>query len=178
MDDADIVRDISVQHLILAREGRTDESWQTATNRLYHLRGVGYRYVVAPDVEFPTSSKPPWAVYLRVTGWNTGPCRVLFGVHYKSPRGPWERLDERVMDRAIPLPEVGAETHETVLQLPFLRLGGEGLHAITVHFWYDGIELDADPLGESADAEEPAELFRTPDWVYRAVDYFWIGRAQ
>jgi hypothetical protein len=175
---------VAVQHCLLARQGMTDESWAVrGVYTPYVLRGVSYRYQVPAGATFPTAASPPWSVYLRITGRDAGPTRVLFRVHYRHSSGRWEHLEQREMDRSIPLPEAGEETHEVLLNLPFLRIGGIGLHAISVHFWYDGVELDdsgrfgSDPSDVPPEWETvPEALFATPDWAFGTVEYFWIER--
>lgn len=177
---------VAVQHCILVRQGMRDESWQirSATEyRPYVLRGVCYRYQVAPNVTLPTAAGPPWAVYLRITGWNAGPTRVLFRVHHRNQSERWEHLARHEMDQAVPFPVTGEETHDVILNLPHLRIGGIGLHAISVHFWYDGVELDENDRIREDSADEvpewetvPEAMFNTPDWTFGAVEYFWIER--
>lgn len=179
--------EVVVQHCLLVREGKADESWRiqgVVENGPFVLRGVGYRHWIAPDIEFPTVAKPPWAVYLRVTGWNTGPTRVFFRVHYRNQAGHWEHLDQREMDRALAFPDTGENTRDVILNLPYLRLGGVGLHAISVHFWYDGVRLDADDWIQEDGTDEvpewetvPDAIFSTPDWVFGGADYFLIERS-
>jgi hypothetical protein len=181
----DVVKEITVHHCLLMRDGKLDESWRTEPetgNGPFVLRGVSYRHSVPADTEFPHDAKPPWAVYLRVGGENTGPARVLFLVHHRNAHGAWEYLDRREIDQVIPLPEIGEETFDVFYRLPYVRFGGIGLHAISVHVWYDGIVLEENDTGDEWTgtvpewATEPEEIFRTPDWAYRGVDYFWVER--
>ena len=175
---------VEVRHCVLLRQGKLIRpgepglDWWDVSDpeeQGYRLDGVSYRYSVPADTEFPKHAKPPWAVYLRVMGWRAGPTRVLFRVHFRNPRDRWEHLFDREMDRAIPFPEADEETHDVVLNLPYLRLGGVGLHAITVHFWYDGVQLGDRPedAGWETDLED---VFRAPGWAFGAVEYFWIVR--
>lgn len=171
---------VEVLHCILVRQGRIIRPgdpgtgwWETSDplEQAYRLDGASYQYWVPPDTEFPKYAKPPWAVYLRATGCRAGPTRVLFRVHYRNPRGDWEHLFEREMDRPIPFPEKNEETHDVVLNLPYLRFGGVGLHAISVHFWYDEVELD-EVDGSPEDTLEG--IFLTPGWAFGSFAYFWI----
>src|SRR5262245_19864531 len=108
---------VEVHHCILTKRAVPD----TGTSR-YSLFGVGYRHEVPPDTEFPNDAKPPWAVYLRLTGRSAGPTRVLFCVHHRNPRNRWQLSSRFRFARIIPFSETEAETHEVVLNLPYLRL--------------------------------------------------------
>jgi hypothetical protein len=173
---------VEIQHCLLIRQGMPDESWRVPGSTDHPplaLRGVRYFHRVPPDTEFPNDSKSPWAVYLRVTGRRVGPTRVLFRIDYLNPRDGWQEVSRIPCWTAIPLPVDDEATQDVVLNLPYLRLGGVGLHAITVHFWYDGVELDENaPLrgGLATDVADPEVRFGTPDWAFGAVDYFWIER--
>jgi len=168
---------VEVQHCLLIRRGMPDPG----TPR-YNLFGVGYRYEVAADTEFPTDAKPPWAVYLRVVGRNAGPTRVLFRVHYRNPQRRWQETFRLRSGHPIPFSATEAETHDVVLNLPYLRLGGVGLHAITGHFCPVGEEPGEedwrpDDAREEPEWEtEPEELFGLSGWQFGAVEYFWIAR--
>lgn len=177
---------ITVQHCLLIRQGMPDESWRDSgspDDPPWVLRGVRYHHQVPPDTEFPNDAKAPWAVYLRLTGRRAGPTRVLFRVDYANPRDGWQELSRIPCWTAIPLSAADEVTQDVVLNLPYLRLGGIGLHALSTHFWYDGVELGENtpsrensiPEGGEWDAE-PEVSFLTPDWAFGAVEYFWITR--
>lgn len=169
---------VAVQHCLLVRQGMTDESWR-APGGSFVLRGVSYRHRIDTPAAFPFAAGGSWAVYLRATGVNAGPTRVLFRFHYESD-GRWEHLERREVDRAIPFPEAGARTEDFALNLPYLWVGGPGLHALSVHFWYDGFQPDEDARfrtdGEEAPvwATEPEEQFGTADWAFGTTEYFFI----
>lgn len=183
---------VGVQHCILVRRGSIIRPGNPGTDwwemsdpqeQAHRLDGVSYRYWVPSETEFPKHAKPPWAVYLRATGWNAGPTRVLFRVHFRNLRNQWDHLFQREMENAIPFPDADEETHDVVLNLPYIRLGGIGLHAITVHFWYDGVRLDEEDGIREDSADEapewltiPEVLFATPEWAFGAVEYFLIVR--
>jgi hypothetical protein len=175
---------VAVQHCLLVKQGMPDKSWQAGAFVAYVLHGVSYRHRVPTSATFPAALAPPWSVFLRLTGWNAGPTRVLFRVHYRNESERWEHVEWREMDQSVPFPETGAETHDVILNLPYLRIGGIGLHAISAHFWYDGFVPDEDTRVHSAPANEvpewetvPEAMFGTPDWTYGAVEYFWIEQA-
>ena len=126
---------VDVLHCLLVREARTDESWSNATGpTALALRGLSYSFRVNPDVEFPMDAKPPWAVYIRATGRDAGPTRMLFRVHHRDPRRKWNEISRFPIRKTIPFSMGETETHELAVQLPYLRFGGVGLHAISVHF--------------------------------------------
>ena len=173
---------VTVQHCLLVRQGMTDESWRplgSAQGGLYSLRGVGYRHRIAAPAAFPFAALGSWAVYLRATGHNAGPARVLFRFHYEDD-DRWRHLGQREMERSLPLPETGVETSDAVYNLPQLWVGGPGLHALSVHFWYDGFQPDedarfrADADEAPAWATEPEEQFGVADWSFGTVEYFFI----
>ena len=181
MDEQEPTREsyVAVQHCVLIRQAMPDTSWEKTADGSYPymLRGVSYRYRVDAGITFPASLKGPWAVYLRLRGMNAGSSRVFFRVHFRNPVGRWEHVFDREMDRAVRLADAGEDTQDVVFNLPFFRVGGVGLHAISAHLWYDGVVLDGNDRFREEAAEwatDPEELFGTADWAYGAVEYFWI----
>lgn len=173
---------VVVHHCLLVRDGRKAG---TLDYPGYALRGVGYRIEVPADTEFPNDARPPWAVYLRLTGRSAGPTRVLFTVHYRNPRQRWQeasRITART-ERPIAFPDDDDETRDEVVNLPYMKFVGVGLHAITAHFrragegaeggWEPGDEIHEPPVWGA----EPEELFGVPGWAFGATEYFWIVRA-
>jgi hypothetical protein len=173
---------VVVHHCLLVRDGKKAGPLEY---QQYTLRGVSYHYKVPADTEFPTDARPPWAVYLRLTGRSAGPTRVLFTVHYQNPRQQWQetsRLTART-NRPLPFPDDDDETRDEVLNLPYLGVGGVGLHALTVHFRGvgeepgDGWEQEDEGREPPVWGVDPEELFGVPGWTYGATEYFWIVRA-
>ena len=178
--------EIEVWHFLLAREARVDESWRTANLRQpasYAMRGVGYVLQVNPDVEFPTDVKPPGAVYLRARGNRTGPLCILFQVAHRNSRGAWTLHSSIPMRTTHPIPfsESDDEVRETVVQLPYLRVGGAGLNAISVSFCaFDQLPVDdglLEPIEIPDWQTDPAEMFGSDGWRFGAVEYLWVERT-
>ena len=177
---------VDVLHFLLAREIKVDESWKPAgSNRAgpYVIRGVSYVYRVEPDTEFPKDVRPPGAVYLRMQGNGAGPTSLLFRVHHRNARGTWQvvsRIPSRIAN-PIPFAEDSVEVRDLPMNLPYLRFGGAGLHAISVHFCPHD-EIPESQSSQESDivnewSEDPEDLFGEPGWTFGAADYFWVERS-
>ncbi len=177
---------VDVLHFLLAREVKVDESWRSVgLNRgvPYIIRGLSCVLRVEPDTEFPKDVRPPGAVYLRMQGNNAGATSLVFLVHHRNARGVWQELSwipSRIV-HPIPFAENAVEVHDLAVNLPYLRLGSEGLHAISVH------SCPVDEIPESRLSQEsgivtgwtedPEDLFGETGWTFGAADYFWVERS-
>ena len=123
--------------------------------------------------------KPPGAVYLRV---RCGPQCTLLKVCHLDARGVWRVLASirAKTSRPIPLPASADEVHDVVIQLPYLRLGGPGLHAIGVSLCSsdDMPEPRAKRLPYAIPEwqSDPEEMFGADGWRFGTVEYFWVER--
>lgn len=156
---------ISVFHWVVARTVRTYGSAPPEAD----LLGVALKYAVPADTEFP-SERRNVALYLRLTARSAGTTEFLIQTHYERRADVWERV-ARLADggRPINLPDDREVDWVEGFRLPFIRLPGPGLYAVTIYFR----PADDDPWDVSDETPwEPDE----PGWLFGAVDYFWVAR--
>ncbi|MFO0796205.1 MAG: hypothetical protein U0804_01945 [Gemmataceae bacterium] len=133
------------------------------------LLGVSLRYEVPEDTEFP-SERRNVALYLRLTSRSAGTTQFLIQAHYEHRPDAWEQVAS-VSDggRPINLPDDREVDWVEAFRVPFIRLPGPGLYAVTIFFR----PTDSDATDESEGTPwSPDES----GWVFGAVDYFWVVR--
>jgi hypothetical protein len=175
--------ELIVHHFLLARQAKIDESWAVPgadQAPSFVLRGLSYCHRVEPDTEFPKDERPPGSVYLRLEANSAGSTSVLLRVHYRTIRGWWQEMSYFNSHHPIPFFEDAVEVRDLAMNLPYLRLGGVGLHAITVHFCpTDDVSDSRTDTAEAIVMEwstDPEEIFGEYGWKFGAVDYFWVER--
>ena len=165
---------VFVYHSLLVRFGRLDSGEHS-------LGGVTYTYAVPADTEFGefgSTAPGRFALFLRLLGRDAGSTQLLVCCHFRNRHREWIEMARFPMTHAIAFPEEGEVVQDTVINLPFLRIGGVGVHAITVHLR----AADASDFDELDGVEEPAwmaddEWMEEPGWSHGSTEYFEIVRA-
>jgi hypothetical protein len=179
---------VFVQHCLLAIvAARAAPGVVSGSEEEYSLQGVCYRYSVPADTEFgeegtdalfgPSGKQQRQvAVYLRLLARDAGTTRVLLRCHFQSARGQWREMQRHLIGRVLDFPNEGEVVADLAFNLPYLRIGGFGLHALTVHF------RSAEVRGEVGPDELPAwqdedEWDTEPGWASGATEYLEIVRG-
>jgi len=159
---------VEVQHCILARC-----ITQHGSHPIFNLLEVCYDYTVPPDLEFP-KIVPRFDLFLRLVARDCGPTQLRICVHRLLRPGEWEVVNDYLGRVELAFPEDATVIRDESVRLANLRLNGQGLHAVTVHFR---------PVPDSPDELEegvwnPDETsFDLPGWDTRGVEYFNVVRS-
>jgi hypothetical protein len=127
--------------------------------------------------EFGNLAPGKFALFLRLFGHSAGLTRVLVRFHYRDGQLNWSEMGRFHKEHPIAFPDDGELTQDIVINLPYLRVGGVGIHAITVHFRPveepDDTEMEENELSEWKPDDEWMD---EPGWVHGFTEYFEIVR--
>jgi hypothetical protein len=189
---------VFAQHALLSVAARTEvPPLRTGVEGEHTLFGVNYRYS-ARDLEFGESGNDAnfrnfqgertreCCLFLRLLARDAGRTRLFVRSLYEYEPNQW-----RVMmaiparwENPIGFPERGEDVQDLVVRLPYLRIGGIGLHAITVHFRsefdpeYDDSIEPTEEIDESRPWQDADEWQEFPGFHHLATEYFEIVRTQ
>jgi hypothetical protein len=161
---------VFVQHCILVRLARLDAGEHT-------LSGVTYTYGVPADMEFGefgNLASGRFALFLRLFGHDAGATQRLVRSHYRDARSNWKELGRFQKEHPIAFPEDGELALDMVVNLPYLRVGAIGLHAMTVHFRPTTKAEDAEGKEGPPGWKPDDDWMDEPGWVHGATEYFEI----
>lgn len=185
------------QHCLLAVVARNEvPPLRTGADGEHTIFGVNYRYS-ARDLEFGESGNDAsfrnfqgertreCCLFLRLLGRDASKTRLFVRSLYEYEPEQW-----RVMmalparwENPIVFPEDGEDVRDVIVRLPYLRIGGIGLHAITVHFRsefdpeYDDPLAPTEQLDDSRLWQGAGEWQDVPGFHHLATEYFEIVRT-
>jgi len=161
---------IAVRHWIVAKTVRTYGTDPPEAD----LLGVTLAYPVPADTEFPGERRYV-CLYLSYTAHNAGTTSFLIQAHYERRSDEWKLVMQLGDDgRPINLPDDQSVDRVEVFRVPYIRLPGPGLYAVSIFFRStDDAPTDDEPTEEPFPTPwDPAES----GWVFGAVDYFLVPR--
>lgn len=107
---------------------------------------------------------------------DAGPTQRRVGINDEQHPGRWQHQNDYGGPRfVLQLPDPGEVVHRRSVRLPYVSLGGVGLHAVA---------LFSRPLADDTDFDEPAAWNPNatpwdpdePGWEFAAVEFIYVER--
>jgi hypothetical protein len=178
---------VFVQHGLLAIVAiRTSPGIVSGAEEEHALQGICYRYSIPANTEFgengsdalfgpPENRRRQVALFLRLLGRDAGSTRILLRVHYQDGPDRWREMQRHPISQVLDFPSEGEAVLDVAYNLPYLRIGGIGLHALTVYFQPTDV-IDEDETDDLSVWQDEDEWATEPGWAHGATEYFEIVR--